>query len=324
MARDYYQILGISRTANEKEIRSAFRRLARKYHPDVNRDKDQAAIRFKEINEAHEVLSDPEKKRLYDRYGQNWYQASNSTGGAPQWSNPDPFGYNPSNQSTEFFQEIFGGSGLNDIFRTTFGMPRSGQTSSTRHSNRHSKSVEKIEISLEEAFEGVVKAIGVTTNENCPKCKGTGIWARRQCPGCSGTGIIQKRVRGEVTIPPGIKNGSHLNVTTGGKNVILTVSIKPNNKFARVGSDLTCEVEVPLYDVILGGEVEVPTIKGTVALNLPPETSNGQTFRLSGLGMPTPGARDVAGWLFVKIKVKLPENLTATEREQFKKLKELR
>lgn len=325
MARDYYEILNVGRDAGEKEIRSAFRRAARKHHPDLNRDNPEAATRFKEVNEAHEVLSDPDKRRLYDRYGHNWLQAQNNTVGGTPWSNFDPFSYPSSGQSKGFFQQMFGGgAGLNDLFQSTFSQGRYGKTSSRVPPRRNRQIVEKIRISLKEAFEGSVKALGITTNEDCSSCRGNGISAKGQCSDCSGSGIIRNRVRGEVTIPPGIKEGARLKVIADGKEVILIVSIRPSRVFDRNGSDLTCDVEVPLYDVVLGGETLVPTITGSVVLNLPSGTSNGQIFRLSGLGMPLQGKTDSFGSLFVRIKVKLPENLTEIEREQFQKLRAMR
>ena len=185
MARDYYEILNVGRDAGEKEIRSAFRRAARKHHPDLNRDNPEAATRFKEVNEAHEVLSDPDKRRLYDRYGHNWHQAQNTTVGGTPWSNFDPFSYPSSGQSKGFFQQMFGGgAGLNDLFQSTFSQGRYGKTSSRVPPRRNRQIVEKIRISLKEAFEGSVKALGITTNEDCSSCRGNGISARGQCSDC--------------------------------------------------------------------------------------------------------------------------------------------
>lgn len=325
MPRDYYEILGVSQKATDREIRTAFRKLARRYHPDLNRDNPEASIRFKEANEAHEVLSDGQKRQLYDRYGHNWHQAQNIGGSGNPWGGLGSFKSSPTGESPGFFQDIFGGVGLNEIFQQTFGREPSRRPSSpNKRRSRNPKNEERIEISLEEAYDGAKKTIEITTNQDCRKCNGVGILGRNHCSECQGKGFIQNSVRGEVTIPPGIEDGARVRVNVAGNEVILVVSIRSHASFERKGVDLSFEAEVPLYDAILGGEVMVPTLKGAVALILPPETSNERVFRLAGLGMPRPRSKEAHGSLFVKIKIKLPENLTEVELEQFRKLKTLR
>ena len=239
MAADYYKVLGINRKAGEKEVRTAFRKLARKYHPDVNHGQADASERFKEINEAHEVLSNPESRRLYDRYGENWRDAQRGGGqfqSGRRWQTQtvDP----------EAYQEFFGGrSGgfFDSFFRESRGNRRQGP-------QQPSVLEQPVEITLEEAFHGTTRALQVTGQSACANCDGLGITNNLTCQVCLGQGYSYQPVRGEVSIPAGVDTGSRVRVSPGGQQVILVVTVQPHARFERKGDDLSTEVSVPLYD----------------------------------------------------------------------------
>jgi len=317
MAPDYYKVLGIDRNAGEKEVRAAFRKLARKYHPDINRGEANATERFKEINEAHEVLSNPDSRRLYDRYGDNWRDAQR--GGAPfqggrRWRTEtiDP----------EAFEDFFSsGSGgfFDSFFRTARGTRQRG------HGAQRPLAIEQpVELTLEEAFHGTTRALQVAGQVPCSACNGVGVISRQACRACLGQGYSYQPVRGEVSIPAGVDNGSRVRVSPGGQQVVLVVTVQPHLRFERKGEDLSTEITVPLYDAILGAEAVVPTLTGQVALKLPPESQNGRVFRLGRQGMPKLGAPSERGNLFVTIRTELPTDLTDEERGMFVRLREIR
>ena len=316
MPRDYYEVLGVPRRADEKEIRTAFRKLARKHHPDVNPGDERAAERFKEINEAHEVLSDSEKRPLYDRYGHNWSrarQAAEASAGAGQgtWrmENVD-FG---------------GGGGLGDIFERFFGAGRGGTTTRARARQARQATIEQpLNISLEEAFHGATRSLQVSAEATCPRCGGMGVIGVGRCLECQGQGTVSRPVRGEVTIPPGVDTGSRVRVNPGGQPVVLVVKVRPHSGFQRRSADLHSEAAVPLHDAMLGGEVRVPTLTGQVALTLPAETQNGRVFRLAGQGMPRLEDSKQRGDLHVTVRVEMPTDLTDDEKELFRQMRDRR
>ena len=322
MSRDYYDLLGLSRHSTEKEIRTAFRKLARKHHPDVNPGQRDAEARFKEINEAHEVLSDPKTRNLYDRYGHNWRRlqdtgfrpgAAASSGGFT-WSPGFPSGQN---------QDMFGDLGLGDMVDRLFNRGRKDAKGSKRRQTKPLKET-KVSLSLEEVYAGAKRSIQVTNEITCVACNGQGQMGNALCSICLGRGSKERLAKGEVSIPPGVENGARVRVNTGGSTMLLAVTVLSDARFERKGEDLFTEVEVSLYDAILGGEVVVPNIKGRVALEMPPETPNGRVFRLGGLGLPRLNDPDYKGILYVTIKVVLPKELTEEERQLFQRLNELR
>ncbi len=319
MAKNYYDLLGVSRDADEKQIRLAYRRLARKYHPDVNTGQDDAAERFKEVNEANEVLSNAESRKLYDRYGESWRQvqqhgpgAATSGRRAQRQGGGNPFG------------DIFGGGGadIGSMFGNLFGGGRRG--GGRQRQQRSAPLEQPVEITLDEAFKGTTRALQVTGQTVCARCGGAGIVDGAACPECLSQGYSYQPIRGEVAIPAGVDNGSRVRVTPGGQQVVLIVQVQPHPNFQRKGADLYTEVSVPLYDVVLGTEVVVPTLTGQVALTLPPESQNGRVFRLGGQGMPKLGAPSERGTLYVTIKSELPTSLTDEERQLFEQLQGLR
>ncbi len=315
--KDYYEILGVSRNATEKEIKQAYRRLARKFHPDVNPGDKSAEAKFKEINEAYEVLSDPEKRRKYDRFGDQWRYADQFTQEGWDFSREGP-------------QVTFEFGNLNDIFDSLF-KDFSSRFRASGRSTRGKDISYPVEVTLEEAYRGTKRIIELQTQEFCPVCHGSGILGNRTCINCGGSGKVIKPKRLEVKIPPGVRDGSRIRIAGEGEvgygntkgDLYLLVKVLPHERFERKGDDLYVEVPVPLVVAVLGGEVEVPTLGGKLALKIPPETQNGRVFRLAGQGMPHLGD-SARGDLFAKVKVVLPTNLTETERRLFEQLRTLR
>jgi len=318
--KDYYVILGVKRGASDKEIRQAYRRLARKHHPDVNPGDKAAEERFKEINAAYEVLSDPEKRRKYDLYGDQWQYADQfeeaRRQGGQRWSwsgRGVPFGgFDP------------GGLGFGDL-----GDLLGGLFTGTRTRSRRGEDVQHMaEVTLAEAYHGTTRVLHIQTEEPCATCGGSGKLVGAVCHVCQGSGVIMRPRRLEVKIPPGVGDGSRVRVAGEGRagrggsrgDLYLVISVRPHERFSRRGDDLHTEVEVPLVDAVLGGEVAVPTLKGKAMLKIPPLTQNGRVFRLAGLGMPRL-AGSGKGDLYARVKVILPADLSPAERELFEKLR---
>ncbi len=316
--KNYYQILGVKREASEQEIKQAYRKLARKLHPDVNPGDKTAETRFKEVNEAYEVLSDKDKRAKYDLYGDQWQHADQF---ARAGSQRGPFQTNW--QTREFrFEE----GDLNSIFGDLFGMRGGGAFRRSRTSEN--LDVESpVEVTLEEAYSGTKRLINIETQNPCSTCQGTGRIRNVACSTCRGTGSEIGLKRIEVQIPPGVANGSRVRIAGKGRqsgrgmsgDLYLVISVKSHPQFERKGDDLYVEVPVPLTVAILGGEAQVPTPKGSLALKVPPETQNGTSFRLAGQGMPHLG-NSVRGDLMAKIKVTIPTGLTPEEKNLFEQL----
>ncbi|MCJ7739665.1 MAG: DnaJ domain-containing protein [Anaerolineae bacterium] len=316
--RDYYKILGVDRNANEQEIKRAYRKLAREFHPDLNPGDKGAEEKFKEINEANEVLTDSDKRGKYDQLGSSWRHWQNAGGdpgqfdwsqwfgsepggGGFQWSGDlgDVFGKGGSGSFSDFFSVIFGdtaGSGrtqtVEDLFRRT----------GSRNSRAKRGAETIFEITLQEAFRGTTRLLE----------RGG------------------RRIR--MRIPPGARTGSKIRVpgtssTSGGgpsSDLYLKIKVKGHPDFERDGNDLRRKVSVDLYTAVLGGETRVQTLDGEVALKIPAGTSSGRTFRLRGKGMPNPRARGDVGDMFVTVQVVVPESLGERERELFQELARLR
>lgn len=320
--KDFYAVLGVPRTASEKEIRQAYRRLARQYHPDVNPGDKAAEARFKEINAAYEVLSDPEKRRKYDRYGDQWQYADQIEEMQRRHGGARVFRFGDG-QGVQFDIGDLGDlGGLGNIFESFFGGGRRGP--------RRGASIEqRVEITLEEAFRGTTRTLQLALEEQCPTCGGHGEIAGATCHVCQGQGAVLKPRRIEVKIPAGVETGSRVRVAGEGQpgiaggprgDLYLTVQVRPHERFERKGADLYTEVEVPLTDAVLGAEAEVPTLTGKVALKVPPLTQNGKVFRLAHLGMPRLHGGD-RGHLYVRLKVRLPEKISEKERRLFEQLR---
>jgi curved DNA-binding protein len=310
--KDYYKILGVERNATQKEIKRAYRKLARKHHPDLNPGDTEAEERFKGINEAHEVLSDPEKRKKFDQLGASWRQWQR--GGAEhegfdwqQWY-AQPGGGRVHVEYGDV-SDLFGsGAGFSDFFSAIFGGEAGrGRTEwGVRGQARavHGRDYEQeVDITLEEAFSGTTR-------------------------------ILQKDGRRlEVKVPAGVKAGSKVRMRgEGGEGVsggakgdlYLRVKVSPHRVFERKGNDLRSEVPVDLYTAVLGGEVKVPTLSGGAMLKIPPGTQGGRTFRLKGQGMPHLKDSQKRGDLYAKVRVIVPRNLTDREKELFEELAGMR
>lgn len=321
--KDYYQTLGVKKTSSEKEIRSAYRKLARELHPDLNPKNKAAEQRFKDVNEAYDVLSDAEKRKKYDQLGSNWKKYDQwQKGGGGQAGQPFDFddlfggrtrtggrGSTRTVTPEEAEQMFGGGSTFSDFFRTFFG-GASGGGAATRGracTTRRGQDLEQpVEVSLEEAFNGSTRVIQLTNEA---------------------TGQVRKL---EVKIPAGVADGSRVRVAgQGGPGVLggtagdlyLPVRITPSPTFSREGDDLWVKVPIALTTAALGGEVEVPTPRGSkLALRIPEETQDGRKFRLRGQGMPRLESPSERGDLYAEVHLQLPEKLSPRQRELFEEL----
>jgi DnaJ-class molecular chaperone len=351
-AKDYYKTLGVGRRASTEEIKKAFRRLARKYHPDVNPGDKAAEAKFKEINEAYEVLSDADKRRKYDALGPNWNDPFGGFGGQPRPRTYTPPGGAGSGRSgagagagsyggfddatgwTDFFETLFGRRGSTTTGTATGSAP-SGRPTARDAATRRGEDIEQpVEITLREAYTGSTRVFTVETPQTCTACKGTGrVALGRICGACGGSGTLTKSRRLEVRIPAGADTGTRVKVVGEGQlganggargDLYLLITMTPDAVFERKGDDLTVSVPVPLTTAVLGGEVRVPTPDGKrLILTIPPETQNGRMFRLSGKGMTRLGGEGV-GNLFAQVQVELPQRLSPRERALFEELDRLR
>jgi curved DNA-binding protein len=308
--KDYYKILGVDKGADGKEVKKAYRRLARQYHPDVNPGDKAAETRFKEINEANEVLSDPEKRRKYDALGQDYQRWQQTGGGAgfdfSQWAARGA----PGGARVEYgdINDLFGDeAGFSDFFDALFGsMAARGAAQGTRTARnsappRHVE--QEVEVALEEVCRGGQRLMDVDGR------------------------------RLEVKIPPGVKTGSKVRVAGEGPSsgrggprgdIYLIIKVLPHPTFERRGDDLHAEVPVDLFAALLGGEVRVPTLTGPVALRIPAGTQAGRTFRLGGQGLPKLRAPDEHGDLYARVRIVLPDKLTERELQLVREWAKLR
>lgn len=330
MAKSYYDTLGLKKSASQKEIKAAYRRLARKLHPDVNPGDKTAEARFKDVNRAYEVLSDAEKRAKYDRYGENWEQAEAfekaraAYGGGRGGSQTFSFDIN------DLLRRQGGGGGggaFEDILGGIFGgMGRRGPA--------RGQNVEyATEITLEEAYHGTTRTLHLQSQDACPTCGGRGEIAGAVCHECSGSGAVLRPKRLEVKIPAGAKDGTRVRITGEGSpgmgggprgDLYVVARVRQHPRFKRRGDDLVEEVSVEVEDAVLGGEAQVQTIAGRrIAVTIPPLTQNGRTIRLSRLGMPKLGGKG-HGDLLVKVRIVIPEKLTDDERALYEQLRSAR
>jgi molecular chaperone DnaJ len=326
--KDYYKLLGIKKSATEKEVKQAYRKLARKYHPDVNPGDKTSEARFKEINEAYEVLSDKESRKKYDKYGDNWQHADQFEQAARQQGQYRDFSRGGGSSGFSFSGGDVGD--LDSIFEGLFSGGRGGSFRRRPQPRKGQDLESPVEVTLEEAFHGTTRTISLQSGEPCTACQGTGYIQNVPCSVCRGSGVAASVKRLEVKIPAGVQNGSRVRIAGKGQpgygggtsgDLFLKVSVRHHEQFERHGDNLHVNVPVPLKDALLGGEVQVPTLKGKLALKIPPETQNGKIFRLTGQGMPHLG-KSTRGDLLAKLNVVLPTKLTEKEKEFFRHLGE--
>ncbi|KNF09357.1 chaperone protein DnaJ [Gottschalkia purinilytica] len=355
--RDYYEVLGVSKSANDQEIKRAYRKLAKQYHPDLNPDNKEAEQKFKEVNEAYEVLSDPQKKSQYDRFGHAGMNGQGGFGGFEGFSGNFSGGFG------DIFEDIFdmfgGGGGFSNARRTG---PRKGADIKI-----------KVDIEFEEAAFGTEKEIKVDRTENCSTCSGTGAkpgTEKQTCSNCNGTGEVQYAQKtpfgqfvrvgvcesckgtGEtikdpctkchgsgkerksrvlnIKIPAGVDNGSVISLRGEGEagdkggprgDLYVYIEVKPHEIFSREGNDIICEIPISFTQASLGADLEVPSLDGKLRYSIPEGTQTGTIFRLKNKGIPSlkTGRR---GDQYVRVVVKVPTKLTDKQRELLKQLAE--
>lgn len=353
--KDYYEVLGIERGASVDDVKRAYRKLARKYHPDLNPGDKNAEERFKEINEAYAVLSDPKKKEEYDQFGRSPF--------GPEGA---PFGFGargwPGGAEARF-EDIFD-FGFGDIFTDYFGGAgiRRGP-----EAFRGADLLAELEVSLGEAFSGTARRLTVSREVNCARCKGTGAEASTTCPSCKGSGRLEtakgffrtsrpcpecrgtgtkvtkrcaacggagRTIRSEtvtVKIPPGVDSGSIVKLRGLGSDgsgggppgdLRLKIHVRPHPLFKRKGNDLYIELPVTFGEAALGAKVEVPTIDGKTRMTIPPGTQGSQRFKLKGKGMAAREGRGARGDLYVDVKVVVPKDLDDRARQAVKDIEE--
>ncbi|MEO8512852.1 MAG: J domain-containing protein [Ignavibacteria bacterium] len=315
--KDYYKILGVSKSASQDEIKKAFRKLAVKYHPDKNSGDKTAEAKFKEINEANEVIGDEAKRKKYDELGSNWnnYQQGQgqSQGGFDWGKYQQQYGGSQGGQTytTDFgdFSSSFGGGGggFSDFFEAFFGGAGFGggkQKSSGRRQALKGQDMQaELQVSLEDAYNGSEKVFEI--NGQTIKLK------------------LKKGVNDGLVLKLAGKGYSGQNNGQNG-DLLLTVKIEKHPFYNRIDDDLYMDLPLDIFTAVLGGKLDVTTLKGKIKITIPPETSNGKTLRLGGLGMPKYGKESQHGDLFVKIDLETPKNLTAEEKKLFEQLAEMR
>ena len=325
--KDYYQTLGVSKSASDKELKQAYRKLARKFHPDVNPGEKSAEARFKEINEAFEVLGDPEKRKKYDELGANWrmYEQAQQQGyGAPGGYDFSGFQGDPGQggawtinmggspgayrtMSEEEMRELFGNEDpFSDFFKTFFGGGQARGRAGRARTHKGRDIEHDVELTLEEAYHGATRRIAIKDGGHARTV--------------------------DVRIPAGVKDGSRVRAAGEGEagsnggaagDLYLRVRLRPHPVFERKGQDLHTKVAIPVTTAVLGGEAQVPTVTGAVRLKIPEMTQSGQVFRLKGHGMPAIGKPDERGDLYAEAEIQLPRSLTKDQREHYEALAKL-
>jgi len=341
--RDYYDVLGVSRTASEQEVKNAFRKLAKEHHPDCNPGSKAAEQRFKELNEAYEALKDPHKRAAYDRFGHAAFDAGSGRAG----------GFGPDFASS-----------MSDIFEDLFGEFMGGRRGRTRAGRERGADLRyNMEITLAEAYSDRTVQIRVPTSvvcetcsgsgaksgtkpascptcggmgkvrasqgfftieRTCPSCQGRGEVIDDPCPSCSGAGRVTKERTLSVNVPAGVEDGTRIRLAGEGEaglrggpagDLYIFLSLKPHELFQRDGADIFCKVPISMTTAALGGQIEVPTLEGTTSrVKIPEGSESGKQFRLKGKGMPVLRS-SVVGDMYIQVEVETPKNLTRRQRE---------
>jgi molecular chaperone DnaJ len=346
--RDYYEVLGLKRTASDADLKGAFRKLAKDCHPDRNPGSKDAERRFKEVNEAYEILKDPQKRAAYDQFGHAAFEGGRGPGG------PGGFGPDFASSMSDIFDDLFG---------EFMGGRRGGGQRSRTGRERGADLRYNMEISLSDAFVGKNAEIIVPTSVACETCSGTGAKAgtspttcptcaghgkvrasqgfftiertcpachgrgeviQDPCPSCSGSGRLTKERKLAVNIPAGVEDGTRIRLAGEGEaglrggpagDLYIFLSIKPHEFFQRDGADIFCKVPISMTTAALGGQIDVPTVEGSITrVKVPEGTESGKQFRLRGKGMPVLRSK-VAGDMYIQVEVETPKNLTRRQRE---------
>ncbi|MDX1952608.1 MAG: DnaJ C-terminal domain-containing protein [Verrucomicrobiota bacterium] len=329
--KDYYQSLGVSRNASDDEIRKAFRKLAREYHPDVAKDKAKAEDKFKEINEAYEVLGDPSKRSKYDQLGSNWKQGAEFRP-PPGWEGFRPSGGGRYRSAPEGFE--FRGTGFSDFFEQVFGsmggaQGRSGGVDFEEEelSERGSDVEADLMVTLEEVSKGSIRSVTLRRKIMCQTCFGVGQVNGRVCPECRGEGAVERSNTYKVKIPAGVQEGQRLRVSGQGEpgiggaepgDLYLRVRIAKHPDF-RVGQNtLFVDVEVAPWEAVLGANVTIPTLDGRIDIKVPAGTQNGAKLRVRGRGLQN--REGTKGDLIVIVKIQVPSKISDTEKAAWEAL----
>lgn len=343
--KDYYEILGVNRTASENEIKKAYRKLARKHHPDLNPGDAAAEERFKELQTANEVLSNPKNRKKYDKYGENWrhadqYEAAEAANATNARHAESPFGAgnyqrttnaNEGNFDFNNFDFNFGnagsaGGGIFDEFFNRAG--RGGNAGWTAEPTRGRDIEATLELNLEDANRGGRHTLQLQVAVVCPTCQGSGVAGGEICPTCEGSGQVIEPKSIETNIPGGVRNGATLRLAGKGSpgangkpagDLYLKIRIRPHPKFTTSGDNLETEISIAPWQAVLGAKVQVPTIDGQVEMTIPPDTQNGSRLRLRGQGLNK--RKGGKGDLFVRLKVVLPNKASDKERELYEELR---
>ncbi len=333
--KDYYTILGVPKGAPEKDIKSAYRKLARKWHPDANpSNAREAEEKFKDIQEAYEVLNDPEKRRKYDVLGSDWQRAAREAEQQRSYRRTqasDFGGFNNFGGASEA-QGASGFSDFFDMFFSGIGRQRAPGAGFGSSQSRGEDLESTIELALSDAYEGGKKSVTLQVEDICPRCHGSGTDRNRICTQCHGTGRVRETKRFDVTIPRGVRDGQRIRLAGQGASgpgggsrgdLYLVVHLAGDDGYDRKGDDLYVDLPVSIYDLILGGDVRVPTMTGDVTMTIPAGTQNNKMLRLSGKGMPK--LKDGGyGDEYVRLIGQLPTNLTDKETKLFRELAAVR
>ena len=328
MAKDYYEILGVPRKASQKQIKQAYRRLARKCHPDVNPGDKGAEERFKEIAEAHEVLSDPKKRKAYDEGGPAFFQAE---GGGPRTGAGGGYRvYRTDGKEGSVDFEFFARFGdFGSIFSTIFGREREGgRETATRGSFKGEDITEDVETDFRTAVKGGYTFITIRVQEVCSTCRGAGNLEGKLCTNCQGAGIVVRSERIRVKIPEGVQTGSMIRVREKGMagrgggprgNLMVKVRVRGHNYFERKGDDIYANLPVTITEAYCGGEVTATTIHGRVKLKVPARTQNGSLIRIRGKGVKNLKTNS-HGDHYCRIQVMIPDKESEVAKDYMRRL----